>query len=132
MPRRSRPTTATLASAPTSTPSSSSATGEPLAEELDGVEVGADASVAVVGRDLLGLGHRRQRRTQGALGVIGQAQGRAVGIGIGQGGAQLPEELATRCSGPVEGTNADEPLDHLLTESRPRHEIADILVRAAL
>ena len=46
---------------------------EPLAEQLDRMEVRRDAGVAIVGGDLLGIGHRRQRGAQRALGVIGQA-----------------------------------------------------------
>src|SRR5690606_14803155 len=62
---------------------------------------------------------------------IGQAEGGAVGVGIGQGRAQLPEELTARRIGPVEGADADEPLDDLFAETGAHDEVADARVRAA-
>ena len=52
-------------------------------------------------------------------------------VGVGQGGAQLPEELAAGRIGPVEGADADEPLDHLLAEPGSGDEVANGRVRAA-
>ncbi len=55
-----------------------------------------------------------------------------LGVRIGQGGPQLPEELAAGRIGPVEGADADEPLDDLLAEPRAGDEVADRGVRPAL
>jgi len=65
-----------------------------------------------------------QKINGGGLGIIGQAQGGTRGVGIGQGAAQLPEELAAGRIGPVERPDGDQPLDHLLALPRARHEVA--------
>ena len=39
-------------------------------------------------------------------------------VGVGQGRAQLPEQLAAGRIGPVEGADADQALDGLLAEAR--------------
>ena len=89
----------------------------------------AVGQLPVVGGDPLGEAHRRQGRAQLALGVIGEAQGGTLGIRIGQGAAQLPEQLAARRIGPVERPDGDEPLDHLLALADACHEVAHAGIR---
>ena len=105
------------------------ALGEPLPEQLHRVEVRADAGLAVVGGDPLRDAHGRQGSAQRTLGVIGQAQRGTRRIRVGEGGAQLPEELAAWHIGPVEGTDADEPLHNLLAQPGAGHEVAHAAVR---
>src|SRR4029077_1606284 len=66
---------------------------------------------------------------QRPLRVIGQTQRWAVRVRVGQGGAELPEQLPTGDIGPVKRTNRDEPLHDLFAESRTGHEVANAAVR---